>query len=157
MSKVVNDVVQLIKDVYSNPIVSGLISLFLNMYGGLAVNNLPPSVLEIVNMPIVKFIIIVVIAVMTGLDINNGILASIGFILTMTMTKKLMNSNNVSNNISNNDVSNNNVSNNNVSNNNVSNNNGGGNSVCSANMTNNSNSSVPVGLVDDIAENASLY
>ena len=92
LNKVNTDLKGIVDEMYSQPIVAGMITLFLVLYGGLAVGNLPDYVMDVLSMPMVKVLMLAFIAVLTGLDTANGVLAAVAFVLTMNMLKKYTNS-----------------------------------------------------------------
>lgn len=92
ISKINKDVNNVIKEAYKNPLINGMLTIFLVVYGGHAVESLPSNVLNFFNTPIMKILLIALIAVLVKTDLPNGLLAAVAFVLTMNMTKKYTNS-----------------------------------------------------------------
>ena len=138
LNKANTDLKGIVDEMYSQPIVAGMITLFLVLYGGLAVGNLPEHVMDILNMPMVKVLMLGFIAVLTGLDTANGVLAAVAFVLTMNMLKKYTNSYFTNDNNENNEI--NEIDDDDDDDNNVSNN----------------MNSEPVGISDDLTNQGSV-
>ena len=92
ISKINKDVKNVIDEAYKNPLINGMLTIFLVVYGGHAVESLPQNVLNFFNTPVMKILLIALIAVLVKTDLPNGLLAAVSFVLTMNMTKKYTNS-----------------------------------------------------------------
>jgi len=149
---------KIIIDFYNNNIVQSMLTLFLVLYGGKAVKSLPDNVVQMFQLPIFRIISIGLTAVVIGAaSPSTGVMAAVGFILTLTLLKKIPffgNSNfpmNTNNTPANNNPANNNPANNTPANNTPANNTNG---KCIINNSSNNHNKQPEGLVDAMAANA---
>ena len=69
--------------VYSNPVSSSVLSLFLVLYAGLAAPKLPKPLAELFGNEIFRLVILVLIAYMSSRDASISIIAAISLIISL--------------------------------------------------------------------------
>ena len=84
----IQDLHMILNDTLNNKIVSTLISMFLVVYGGMAMPP-PNSVIKLFNIPLFRIFMIALIAVLTKASNSNGLMATISFILTLNIINRL--------------------------------------------------------------------
>ena len=107
---------KILMNFYNNDIVSSMLTIFLVLYGGKAVKSLPDNIVNLFKVPIFRILSIALTAIVIGAaDISTALMASVSFILTLTLIKRLPvvgNNNNPMNNSNRNNNSNKNNNNN---------------------------------------------
>jgi len=88
MAHMIQDLHMILNDTLNNKIVSTLISMFLVVYGGMAMPP-PNSVIKLFNIPLFRIFMIALIAVLTKASNSNGLMATISFILTLNIINRL--------------------------------------------------------------------
>ena len=84
----IQDLHMILNDTLNNKIVSTLISMFLVVYGGMAMPP-PNSVIKLFNIPLFRIFMIALIAVLTKASNSNGLMATISFILTLNIINRI--------------------------------------------------------------------